>query len=282
MTFSPKLALTLSFLSSLITSQFSYAKPVTVYAAASLTQSINEISAIYEQQTQRRVISVFAASSTLARQIAHGAPADIFISANQKWMQYLLTEDRASALTLTALLENQLVLAVPISSRIPSSQIPADDSQSATAINFAELLQNNRLATGDTSHVPVGIYAKQALQSIGQWDLVKSKLALTGNSRSALLFIERATVPIGIVYKTDALSSSKVKIVATFLADSHERIQYPMALVKHHTSVIDQPLKTQPTSANQSHAAAFYDFLQSDTAGKIFRQHGFLTLDNAN
>ncbi|EPJ44658.1 MAG: hypothetical protein OFPII_32720 [Osedax symbiont Rs1] len=277
MTSLPRLSVTLSFLSSLLTSQFSYAKPVIVYAAASLTQSINQISAIYERQTQRQVISVFAASSTLARQIAHGAPADIFISANQKWMQYLLAEDRVSASTLTPLLENQLVLAAP-----SSSQIPADDSRSAATINLAELLQNNRLATGDTSHVPIGIYAEQALQSIGQWDSVKSKLALTGNSRSALLFIERATVPIGIVYKTDALSSSKVKIVASFSAASHDRIQYPIALVKHPSSVIGQPLKAQSLSAGQSPAAAFYDFLQSDSAGKIFRQHGFLTLDNAN
>ena len=240
---------------------------VTVFAAASLTEPMEKIAASYQRQYKSKVITVYAASSTLARQISRGAPADIFISANQQWMQYLVEQQKIVAGSLSALLANQLVLVAPLNSRLQSIDLHSDSE-------LAEQLQKGRLATGNTEHVPVGIYAKQALQSLNLWDQVKNRLAMANNTRAALAFAERSAVPLAIVYKTDALSSKKVKVLATFPATSHLKIHYPMAL-------IDNKKATKP-AVQKDQASVFYRYLKSAAATAIFRQYGFTGINNVN
>jgi len=243
------------------------AATVTVFAAASLTEPIEKIAASYQRQYKSKVITVYAASSTLARQISRGAPADIFISANQQWMQYLVEQQKTVPDSLSGLLANQLVLVAPLNSPLKSIDLSSNSE-------LIEQLQKGRLATGNTEHVPVGIYAKQALKTLNLWDQLKSRLAMANNTRAALAFAERAAVPLAIVYKTDALSSNKVKILATFPAASHHKIHYPIALIHN-----KQTAKT-PTENHQ--ASAFYRYLKSASAAAIFRQYGFTTLNNVN
>lgn len=242
--------------------QAALAQNVTIFAAASLSESVSEIATAYNKHHQTKLTTVFAASSTLARQISRGAPADIFISANQKWMNYLIEQKKVTKENSIPLLQNSLVVATPINSTIVEFTL---NSQT----DLKKLLAKGRLATGNTDHVPVGIYAKQALLSLGLWDDVKRSLALSSNTRAALAFIERKAVPLGIVYKTDALASSKVKIAATIPLASHEKILYPLAM-------IERGNKTTPQNIS------VYQFFQSDTAIAIFKQYGFETSKNVN
>ena len=243
------------------------AASVTLYAAASLTEPIEKIAAQYRQQYKLKIIRVYAASSTLARQISRGAPADIFISANQQWMQYLVTQQKIVPKSLSQLLANQLVLVATVNSPLQNIDLNSD-------LDLTTALQKGRLATGNTEHVPVGIYAKQALQSLNLWSAVKSKLAMANNTRAALAFAERSAVPLAIVYKTDALSSTKVKILATFAATTHHKIHYPMALVHNQQAA--------KAAADNHQLRLFYRYLKSAAAAEIFRQYGFTTLNNVN
>ena len=249
----------------LIVQQAAFAKNITVYAAASLSESVTAIAKNYQQQHGEKITTVFAASSTLARQIARGAPADIFISANQKWMQYLVDQKKITKDNSINLLQNSLVIAAPANSTLEKFTL---DSQT----DLAALLRKGRLATGNTDHVPVGIYAKQALTSLGLWEGVKSKLALSSNTRAALAFIERKAVPLGIVYETDAQASSKVKTLAVVPQDSHDQILYPIALIQK----VDQ----EPTKALTLKAQAVYKYFQSEPALVIFQQFGFKAVNN--
>ncbi len=247
--------------------QAAIAKNITLYAAASLSESVSAIAERYHQQHGEKITTVFAASSTLARQIARGAPADVFISANQKWMQYLVEQKKVTQDNSVSLLQNSLVIAAPENSAIDKFTL---NSQT----DLAALLANGRLATGNTDHVPVGIYAKQALTSLGLWSSVKSKLALSSNTRAALAFIERKAVPIGIVYKTDALASSKVKILSPVSQDSHDQILYPIALV--------QKANNESARAATLKALFVYQYFQSEPALAIFKQFGFKAVNNVN
>ena len=241
----------------LLSTNSSSAQDITLFAAASLTQPIKQITDQYYAQTGIKIITVFAASSTLARQIAYGAPADIYISANQKWMRYLLSQEKVQPSSLSTLLYNRLVLIAPNSSNLAAIDLTRPQIT-------LPLTAQQKLATGNTDHVPVGIYAKQALIHLQLWDQVKHKLALTANTRGALAFAERAVVPLAIVYKTDALFSKKVKILATFASNSHQEIQYPLALIT----------REQPTSAA---SLDFFHYLKSLTATAIFEKFGFAT-----
>lgn len=224
-----------------------------VFAAASLTDAMDAAIARYEQEHDIDVVAVYASSSTLARQIANGAPADLYVSANEKWMNWLGEQ----GITLPArsdLFHNRLALIAPLSSTV--DQFAPGEAQPLTAL----LEPGDRLSIGDPAHVPAGIYAKQALQNLGEWSALQSRLARADNVRAALALVERGETPLGIVYQTDALASDKVKRLGLFPSRSHPPITYPAAIV----------------SSDASDAVtAFRDWLETETAQSIFQRFGF-------
>jgi molybdate transport system substrate-binding protein len=226
-----------------------------VFAAASTTNALSEASRAFERQSGARVVHSFASSSTLAQQIAHGAPAEVYLSANLKWMDYLEREGALEPGTRRRLLANRLVLVAPAASPLgrlrvgPGLEVPA-------------LLDGGRLALGDPAHVPAGIYARQALTSLGLWDGARERVAAAANVRAALALVESGEAPLGVVYATDAAISRRVKVVGEFPAASHPPIVYPAALVRGRAS----PL-----------GARYLEFLGSAQAAAVFRRHGFRT-----
>ncbi|HHU2963523.1 TPA: molybdate ABC transporter substrate-binding protein, partial [Escherichia coli] len=199
--------------------------------------------------------SSFASSSTLARQIEAGAPADLFISADQKWMDYAVDKKAIDTASRQTLLGNSLVVVAPKASEQKDFTI---DSKT----NWTSLLNGGRLAVGDPEHVPAGIYAKEALQKLGAWDTLSPKLAPAEDVRGALALVERNEAPLGIVYGSDAVASKGVKVVATFPEDSHKKVEYPVAVVEGH---------------NNATVKAFYDYLKGPQAAEIFKRYGFTT-----
>ncbi|KHT61909.1 hypothetical protein RJ45_20475 [Photobacterium gaetbulicola] len=229
------------------------AEKVTVFAASSLTNAMNDVVSAYEQTTGEKPVVSYASSSALARQIAQGAPADIYVSANEKWMDYLSEQGAIEDSTRRPLLHNSLVLVAP-------NDYPQQQVTLSASFDLAKALDGTRLAVGDPNHVPAGIYTKEALQNIGLWQQAQRLLARANNVRGALLLVERQEALLGVVYKTDALVSNRVKIVSEFPADSHTAIRYPVAMVKGR-----QNKSTQ----------GFYDFLNSEEAAAIFTEYGF-------
>jgi molybdate transport system substrate-binding protein len=229
------------------------AQQVTVFAAASLTDAMKDISVKWAAAGHQPLTLSFGASSTLARQIEAGAPANAFASADEKWMDYLADKKLIADGTRKELLGNDLVLVVP-----------ANQPMHVTINKGFDLLgllgPNGRLATGDPAHVPVGIYAEQALKALGMWDSVSPRLARTEDVRGALLLVERGEAPAGIVYATDAAVSKAVMVAGTFPADSHDPVSYPFAVVK---------------SGDTAEARALLTFLSSPPARAMFVQRGF-------
>ncbi|MEN8422721.1 molybdate ABC transporter substrate-binding protein [Acinetobacter junii] len=225
---------------------------VTVYAAASLTNAINELDVIYEQKNKVQIQTSYAGSSTLAKQIEAGAPADIFISADVQWMDYLQKKQLVSANDRVNLLGNRLVVIAPKARPI---KLKIDKS-----FDFTRVVQG-KWCTGDTKSVPVGKYAKQALTSIGWWDKVSTRLVETEDVRAALNFVARGECQLGIVYATDAAISKNVVIIGTFPENTHQPIIYPIGLVEKNTE-----------------SMKFYKFLQSSQAKKVFKKYGFSVL----
>lgn len=236
-----------------LAAQAQAADKVTVFAAASLTNAMQDIAAQYQKEKSVQVVSSFASSSTLARQIEQGAPADLFISADQQWMDYSISKQQIVENTRYTLLGNELVLVAAKASKIDSVEI--DDKT-----QWTKLLGDSRLAVGDPDHVPAGIYAKEALQKLAAWSTFEPKLARASDVRGALALVEREEAPLGIVYGSDAIASKKVKVVGTFPASSHKPVEYPMAIVKDH----EKPV-----------VRAFYDYLKTPAASAIFKQYGF-------
>ena len=230
------------------------AKEITVFAAASLTNAIESAARAYEQASGDTVRLSLASSSTLARQIAAGAPADVYISANGKWMDWLADQKLINPNSRHDLLANSLVLIAPAESAIAASNI------SSSTDLLGMIGSDDRIAVGDPDHVPAGIYAKQALTSLAQWDAVNPRLARADNVRAALALVERGEAPLGIVYRTDANISDAVKIIGTFPADSHPAITYPIAMV---------------SGSNEKDALKLLLWLLRDDAGKIFVDYGF-------
>lgn len=233
--------------------QATAAENITVFAAASLTNALQEIADQYQQGKEVKIVSSFASSSTLARQIEQGAPADLFISADQQWMDYAVqkkTIDEASRFTL---LGNELVLVAPTESKPQPVTISA-------STDWKSLLKGQRLSVGDPDHVPAGIYAKEALQKLGAWDTLSSQLAPGNSVRVALALVERNEAPYGIVYGSDAIASKKVTVVGTFPEKSHKPVEYPMAMVK---------------DRNSATVTAFYNYLKGPEAAAIFKRYGF-------
>ncbi len=236
----------------LIMSQSAMAK-VTVFAAASMTNALQQVADDYQKvKPSEEVVFSFASSSVLAKQIEQGAPADIFVSADLKWMDYVAEKDAIVKDSRAILVGNSLVMIAPKDSKIDSVDLSNDKWQKA--------LDGHFLAVGDPDHVPAGKYAKTALTHLGQWSSVESKLARANNVRAALALVEQAESPLGVVYGTDAAASQKVKVVATFPEDSHPPVEYPVALIKDHDS---------------ADAKAFLDYLKSDEAKKVLISFGF-------
>ncbi|EPB0879405.1 molybdate ABC transporter substrate-binding protein [Yersinia enterocolitica] len=231
------------------------AADMTVFAAASLTNALQDIAAQYKKEKQVDVVASYASSSTLARQIEQGAPADLFISADQQWMDYAIDKQQMVANTRYTLLGNELVLIAPKDSKITKVAI---DKKT----DWQKLLEGGRLAVGDPDHVPAGIYAKESLENLGAWATLAPEMARANNVRSAMALVERAEAPLGIVYGSDAIASDKVKVVGVFPEASHKPVEYPMAIVKGHEN---------PT------VTAFYDYLKSPAAAVIFEKYGFTT-----
>jgi molybdate transport system substrate-binding protein len=230
------------------------ADPV-VFAAASLKNALDDAAKAYEAKTGHKVIISYAGSSALAKQIEQGAPADIFISADLDWMDYLAGKNLIKNETRRNFLGNRLVLVAPADSTLSIKIAPG--------FELARALGNNRLAVADPASVPAGKYAKASLEKLGVWDSVKDKLAQAENVRAALAFIAQGEAPLGIVYQTDATAEPKVKIVDTFPADSHAPIIYPVA---------------QTASSTNPDASVFLDYLGSEDARKIFEGQGFAVL----
>ncbi len=223
---------------------------IAVHAAASLTNAMTEISADYEKGKSIKLQNSFAASSALAKQIENGAPADIFISANAQWMDYLQDKNLVDSTSRVDLLKNNLVLVVP-----KGKAFKVDFSNS---FNLAKAF-DGKLCTGEVESVPAGIYAKQALISLGWWDELKPRIVGAQDVRGALAFVERAECPLGIVYETDVQASERVEIIGIFPTSSHEPVIYPAAL----------------TNGASSQAKTFFQFLKSDAASRIFAKYGF-------
>jgi molybdate transport system substrate-binding protein len=250
------IAVFLGLLSSVNSAQA--ADSVLVFAAASLKESLDAAESAYMKANPSVQVSAsYAASGTLAKQIDSGAPADIFISADIKWMEYLADKHQIVASSRVDLLGNTLVLVAPADAK--TGPVTIDPT-----LDLAALLGDNRLAIGDPQAVPAGDYAKAALESLGLWDSVKDKVASADSVRAALLLVDRHEAPFGIVYGTDALVEPGVKIVGTFPESSHKPIIYPAGLVQ----------EPKPNLA----AASFLAWLKSPLAASYFVKAGFVAL----
>ena len=230
------------------------AETVKVYAAASLTNAISDIAVVYEKQhPQTDIVPVFGASSALAKQIEAGAKSDLFFSADVDWMNYLIKKQMITENKSKALLSNQLVLISPKKLNIAFKAQPN--------FNFAQSFKGY-VCTGQMESVPAGKYAKQSLIKLNWLDSLKGRIVGTDDVRSALAFVERGECDVGIVYKTDALISKKVKVIGTFPENSHHPILYPLAL-------------TQQGEKNGD-AVQFEKFVKSSPQAKIiFQKYGF-------
>lgn len=223
-----------------------------VFAAASLQDAMNAIADDYGHAGRARPVLSFAASSALARQIVHGAPAGVFISADEDWMDYLEARGKIDASSRRVLLGNRLVLVTP-----------ARDARKvgiSRDFDILAFLGGRRLVMGEPASVPVGRYGRAALQHFGLWDAVERRVVRADNARSALAFVARGEVAAAIVYASDALAEDAVAIAAEFPGTSHPPIRYPAALVR---------------GAGED-ARAFLAHLSSDAARRRFEQFGFV------
>lgn len=231
------------------------AEPVTVFAAASTASAMDEVVARFNADAQTPVRVAYAASSTLAKQIANGAPAGVYLSANAAWMDYLEANVAIVPDSRGDLLGNTLVLvAAPKFKEAIDLKDPA---------SLPGALGDARLAVGDPDHVPAGQYAMTALTNLGVWPEVKGRLARASDARAALALVARGETPLGIVYETDAAISPEVRIVARFPAESHPPIVYPVAAV---------------AGRKAGAAERFLSFLRGPEARRVFERHGFTLL----
>lgn len=229
-------------------------QPVRVFAAASLTNALNDIAGQWQQAGHASPSLAYAASSALAKQIEAGAPADVFASADLTWMDYLDQRRSISRHTRVNLLGNTLVLVVPKGRRFAVEMNKDFDIANAF---------KGKLCTGQPGVVPVGIYAQQSLQALGWWQALQGRIVGTDDVRTALAFVERGECAAGIVYATDAAISRKVDVLARFPANSHKAIVYPFALV----------------NGARPEAAGFLKYLStSAAAAAVFERYGFTVL----
>lgn len=248
------LNLVISIIFTCITSNAIAEQKVTVFAAASLTNAISEIVTAYESEYPQKIQTSLAASSMLAKQIENGAPADIFISADTKWMNYLQEKDLLKADSKINLLGNRLVLIAP-----KGKSFKVEMKQS---FNFNNAF-TGKLCVGEMQSVPAGIYAKQSLIALNWWDTIKARIVGSQDVRAALALVERAECNAGIVYETDAKITQKVETIATFPDTSHDAVVYPLSLTKN----------------AKPEASGFYNYLKSEKAKAVFVKYGFTVLN---
>ena len=227
------------------------ADTVTVFAAASLKDALDENVKAYQAKAKDRVVVSYAASSALAKQIEAGAPADLFMSADLDWMDYLQQRRLIKTETRRNLLRNRLALIAPADSKVSVSIAPH--------FPLAKLLGGGRLAMANPDAVPAGKYGKASLEALGVWGDVQSKVAAAENVRSALVLVSRGEAPLGIVYKTDAAADPKVRVVGLFPENTHPPIIYPVAI----------------TSTGRAAAQTFLNWLNRPEARAIFEKYGF-------
>jgi molybdate transport system substrate-binding protein len=229
---------------------------VTVFAAASLKNALDDAAAAFKAKTGVEVRLSYAASLPLAKQIESGAPADLFISADVASMDYLAERKMIAPATRTDFLGNTLVVVAPKDSSLQNLALTKEAFDKA-------LGQGGRLAMGEPASVPAGKYAKAAFEKLGFWSMLEPRAAFADNVRGALVFVARGEAPLGVVYSTDAAAEAKVKIVATFPKDSHPPIVYPIALT---------------AAATGAAPRRFYDYLESDEGRASFIRQGFTAL----
>lgn len=233
-------------------------KPVLVFAAASLKNALDDVNAQYARDTGKPAAAIsYAASSTLARQIEAAAPADIFISADVDWMDYLAKRNLIKAETRKTLLGNRLVLVAPKASTVTVDIKPG--------FAIGSLLDGGKLAMADTSSVPAGLYGKTALEKLGVWSSVAGDIAQAENVRAALALVARGEALFGIVYETDAAAEPGVRIAGTFPENTHAPIEYPIALL---------------AASSNPDAAAFLAYAESAQARPLYEKQGFTVLNN--
>ncbi|MCK9907812.1 molybdate ABC transporter substrate-binding protein [Microbacteriaceae bacterium K1510] len=227
-------------------------KTITIFAAASMKNAVDDINAAYTKETGVKVVSSYAASSALAKQLEQGAPADVFASADLDWMDYGSQKKVIKDDTRVNLLGNRLVLIAPTDSKLTDVTI-------GPGFDLAKLAGDGRITTGDVQAVPVGKYAKAALEKLGAWQAAAPKFAMAESVRAALAFVARGEAVLGIVYETDAKVEPKVKIVGVFPQESYPPVIYPVAL----------------TATAKPEAAAYLNFLRSNAAKAVFEKYGF-------
>jgi molybdate transport system substrate-binding protein len=235
------------------------AAELTVFAAASLRNALEAIEAARRHSGATGARLAFAASSTLARQIERGAPADVYVSADRDWMDYLVARGRIVEGSRVIVARNRLVL---VARGVPAA--PAAAIVIGRGFPLAARLDGGRLALGDPGHVPAGRYAKAALESLGLWNAVASRLAPVENVRVALALVARGEAPLGIVYASDAVAEPGVQVLGSFPADSHPPIVYPAAAV---------------VGGAIAEARRYIAFLRSAPARALFQRQGFLPAD---
>ena len=228
---------------------------LTVFAAASLKNALDDVDAAFARATGIKVAASYAASSALAKQIEQGAPADVFASADRDWMDYAHDKTLIKDATRIDLLGNRLVLIAAKDSALAEVAI-------GPGFDLAALAGDGRIVTGDVRAVPVGRYARAALEKLGAWAKAEPKMAMAENVRAALALVARGEAPLGIVYETDAKVEPGVKIIGRFPADSHPRIVYPFAA----------------TATAKPQAERYLGFLRSPAAKTVFERYGFTVL----
>jgi molybdate transport system substrate-binding protein len=230
-------------------------KTITVFAAASMKNALDDVNTAFTKQSGVKVVASYDASSALMKQIEAGAPADVFISADLRWMDYGSEKRLIKDDTRVNLLGNVLVLIAAKNSKINHVEI-------APGFDLAQLAGDGRIATGDVKAVPVGLYAKAALEKLGVWSAVEPKMAMTTNVRAALVLVARGEAPLGIVYSTDAKIEPGVKVVGVFPDNSHDPIIYPVGAT----------VNAMPETGR------YLAFLRSAAAKSIFESYGFSVL----
>jgi molybdate transport system substrate-binding protein len=232
-------------------------KAPVVFAAASLKDALDAVNAEWKKESGKEATISYAASSALAKQIEQGAPADIFVSADEDWMNYLADRKLIKPETRFDLVGNKLVLIAPKDSKLAATI--------SSGFPLASLLGDGHLAMADTASVPAGKYGKAALEKLGVWDGVKDKIAQAENVRAALSLVSRGEAPLGIVYATDAKSDPKVKVLDTFPESTHAPILYPIAIT---------------AASSNAEAPSFLAYLKTAAAQTAFEAQGFKVLLN--
>lgn len=233
-------------------------RDLVVFAAASLKNALDEINAEWRRETGKKAVISYAASPALARQIEQGAPADVFISADLDWMDYVQQRHLIKTATRSNLLGNRIVLIAPRDSSLSVKVGPG--------LDLTTVLGNGRLAMADLNAVPAGRYGKASLEALGLWASIRDRVAQSENVRAALLLVSRGEAPLGIVYQTDATAEPNVKILDAFPGNTHPPIVYPVAVT---------------SGSRSADAVAFVSFLRSPRATPLFEKQGFTVLPAA-